>query len=348
MAGETVLVTGGSGFIGGWCIIRLIQAGYVVRTTVRSLSREREVRGWLSQEADLADRLGFFPAELMSDAGWAEALAGCDYVLHVASPIPPALPRNEDELIRPAREGTLRVLKAARKAGVKRVVVTSSTAAVTYGADRTRTAPFTESDWTNPAHPDTSAYIRSKTLAERAAWDYMRDSQGSMTMATVNPGAVLGPVLGKDYSASVQIVQKLLEGSLPGCPRFGFPLVDVRDIADLHLLAMTSPAAAGERFLGAGPFFWMQDVARVLKERLGPAARKVPLNTIPDMMVRLSSLFDPAVRAVAFELGRARPVSNEKAKRVLGWAPRSNEEAIVACAESLIRYGAIKGLSAAA
>lgn len=336
-----VLVSGGSGFIAGWCIIALLRAGWRVRTTIRSLSREAEVRAWLDGEETLGDRVRFYSADLMSDAGWAEAAAGCEYALHVASPIPLAPPKNDDELVLPAREGTLRVLKAARDAGVKRVVVTSSTAAITYGARDGRTEPFTEADWTDPAHPDTSPYIRSKTIAERAAWDWLAKEGGGLSMATVNPGAVLGPVLGKDFSASVLIVKRLLEGSMPGCPRFGFPLVDVRDIADLHVRAMTDPKADGQRFLGANDFFWMSDVAKTLKAKMGAAAAKVPTHELPNLMVRLVSLVDPTVRSVAFELGRARPVSNAKAKSVLGWTPRSNEDAIVACAESLLRCGVV-------
>ena len=337
-----VLVSGGSGFIGGWCILALLRAGWRVRTTIRSLSREAEVRAWLEKEHPLADRLRFFQADLLSDAGWADAIAGCEYVLHVASPIPVSLPKNDDELVIPAREGTLRVLKAARDAGVKRVVVTSSTAAVTYGVKGPRTTPFTEEDWTDPTHSDTSPYIRSKTIAERAAWDWLAKEGGGLSMATVNPGAVLGPILGKDFSPSVQIVQRLLEGSMPGCPRFGFPLVDVRDIADLQVRAMTHPQAHGQRFLAANDFFWMSDVAKTLKAKMGAAARKVPTNELPNFLVRLVSLMDPTIRSVAFELGRARPVSNAKAKSVLGWEPRSNEEAIVACAESLIKHAIVK------
>lgn len=336
-----VLVSGGSGFIGGWCIIALLRAGWRVRTTIRSLGREAEVRAWLDKEEKLGDRLRFFAADLMGDAGWAEAISGCEYVLHVASPIPDGPPKHDDELVLPAREGTLRVLKAARDAGVKRVVVTSSTASITYGVDRGRTKPFTEEDWTDPTHKDTSAYVRSKTIAERAAWDWLAREGGQLSLATVNPGAVLGPVLGKDFSPSVQIVRRLLAGDLPGCPRFGFPLVDVRDIADLHVRAMTHPQAHGQRFLGASDFYWMSDVARALKARMGAAARKVPTHELPDFLVRTVSLMDPLVRSVVFDLGRARPISNAKAKSLLGWAPRSNDDAIEDCAKSLLQHGIV-------
>jgi dihydroflavonol-4-reductase len=344
----TVLVTGGSGYIGGFCILQLLAEGRTVRTTLRSLRREDEVRRSLGGAALDPARLAFFQAELMSDEGWAAAVDGCSHVLHVASPIPPTLPKSDDELVIPAREGTLRVLRAAKAAGVRRTVVTASTAAVTYGHSEPRPAVFDESHWTDPSHPDTSPYIRSKAIAERAAWAYMAAEGGPMTMATVNPGAVLGPVLGSDFSASIEIVKKILEGAFPGYPRLGFPLVDVRDIADLHIRAMTHPSAAGERFIGAGEFWWMEDIGRVLKEELGPAARRVPNGRLPSWMVRLMANFDPVTRSVAFELDKARPVTCQKAKTLLGWNPRPYRDTIVDCARSLIDRGLIKGLAAAA
>lgn len=334
-----VTVTGGSGFIAGWCILQLLERGHAVRATIRSLAREGEVRQTLGRMGADQARLSFVAADLTSDAGWAEAMEGAGHVLHVASPIPPTLPKNDDELVIPARDGALRALRFARDAGVKRVVMTSSTAAITYGQDRSRPKVFTETDWTDPAHPDTSPYIRSKTIAERAAWDFMAKEGGALELAVVNPGAVLGPVMGRDFSPSIEIVKKLLRRELPACPRLGFPLVDVRDIADLHLRAMTSPAAAGERFLGAGDFYWMADIARVLKERLGDRAARVPTGVLPDWLLRLLAAFDPVTRSVVFEVGVERPVSAAKAKQVLGWAPRSNADAIVATAESLIREG---------
>ena len=338
-----VLVTGGSGYIAGFCIAHLIREGWRVRTTVRSLTREADVRAAAGTLVEVGDRLEFAVADLNSDVGWAGALAGCERVLHVASPIPAANPLDDGELIRPARDGALRVLRAARDAGVARVVMTASTAGVAYGRGG-RSQPFTEADWSDAANrADSSAYERSKTLAERAAWDFMAREGGSLELVTVNPGAVLGPVLGRDYSASIEIVKKLLDGSLPGLPRFGWPLVDVRDIADLHYRAMVRPEAAGERFIGAGPFYWMADVARVLRERLPRIARRVPSRNLPNWLVRASSVFDATVRGRLFELGKERPVSSEKARRVLGWSPRSNDDAIVATAESLVAHGLVPG-----
>ncbi len=333
-----VLVTGGSGYIAGFCIAHLIREGWTVRTTVRTLARADEVRATIAQLVDPADRLSFVAADLNADTGWAEAVAGCRYVLHVASPLPSTNPKSDDELVKPARDGALRVLAAAKAAGVARVVMTASTAAVAYGRGG-RSTPFTETDWSDETNRgDTSAYERSKTIAERAAWAWLKTDGGSLELVTINPGAVLGPVLGRDYSASIDIVKKLIDGSLPGLPRFGWPLVDVRDIADLHVRAMTHPAAAGQRFIAAGPFFWMEDIARTLRERLPALARKVPSRRLPDWLIRLLAPFDPVVRERLFELGKERPVSADKAKTVLARQPRSNDEAIVATAESLLAH----------
>lgn len=337
-----VLVTGGSGYIAGFCIAQLLEAGWIVRTTVRSLAREASVREALSQITGKAAEVQFVTADLNGDTGWPEAVHGCDYVLHVASPLPSNNPKDDEELIRPARDGALRVLKAARNGGVKRVVMTASTAALSYGYG-SRCEPFTELDWSDATNlQDTSAYERSKTIAERAAWDWLMAEGGLLQLTTICPGAVLGPVLGNDFSASIDIVKKQIDGSLLGLPRFGWPLVDVRDIADLHVRAMVSPVAAGQRYIGAGAFFWMSDIAKVLRERVPEVAKRVPRRTLPNWLVRLSAYFDPVIRGRLFELDKARPVSAEKAKRDLGWAPRTNEEAIVDTARSLIEKGVVR------
>ena len=339
---STVLVTGGSGFIGCHCILQLLAAGYQVRTTVRSLKRESDVRGMLKVAGvEPGDRLSFVAADLENDAGWSEAVAGCEYVLHVASPLPASVPKTEDELIIPAREGTLRVLRAARDAGVKRVVLTSSFAAVGYGHEPQDT-PFNETNWSE-LNGEVAAYNKSKTLAERAAWDFLAKEGGSLELAVINTVAVFGPVLGVDYSSSILIVQRLMVGAIPGCPRLHFGLVDVRDVADIHLRAMTHPAAKGERFLAiAGDFMSMVEVAKVLKSRLGSAAKRVPTRELPNWVVRLAAFRDPAVRIILPELGKVKNATNEKAKRILDWKPRSNEEAILATAESMMRLGLLK------
>jgi nucleoside-diphosphate-sugar epimerase len=340
---STILVTGGSGFIGSHCILQLLAAGHQVRTTVRSLKREGDVRALLKAgEAEPGDRLSFFAADLLSDAGWPDAVAGCEYVLHVASPFPPSTPKHDDEVVIPAREGALRVLRASRDAGVKRVVLTSSFAAIGYG-HATQNAPFNETDWTDLHGDDIYAYVKSKTLAERAAWDFMAKEGGGLELSVVNPVAVFGPVLGPDYSTSILIVQRLMDGAIPGCPKLYFGVVDVRDVADLHIRAMTHPAAKGERFLaGAGDFMSMLEIAQVLKARMGTLAKRVPARQLPNWLVRLAALRDPAVKVILPELGKRKNATNEKAKRLLGWSPRSAEESIVATAESLVRLGLLK------
>jgi nucleoside-diphosphate-sugar epimerase len=340
----TVLVTGGSGFIGSHCIVQLLAAGHRVRTSVRSRGREGVVRAMLQQGgAEPGERLPFVEADLERDAGWPQAVAGCDYVLHVASPFPPDLPKHEDELIVPAREGALRVLRAARDAGVRRVVLTSSFAAVGYGHPP-QPAPFDETSWTDLDGAGVLPYIKSKTLAERAAWDFIAREGGALELAVVNPVGVFGPVLGPDYSTSILLVQRLMDGAMPGCPQLCFGVVDVRDVADLHLRAMTDPAAAGERFLAvAGDFLWIREIATTLRERLGASARQVPTRQLPNWLVRLAALRDPAIRQILPELGVHKNASSAKARRVLGWAPRSPQDAVVATADSLLRLGLLKG-----
>jgi nucleoside-diphosphate-sugar epimerase len=342
---STVLVTGGTGFIGAHCILQLLNAGHHVRTTIRNLKREPDVRTMLKQGGytdDSASRLSFFAADLEQDAGWRDAVAGCDYVLHVASPFPPTAPKHEDELIIPAREGALRVLRAARDARVKRVVLTSSFAAIGYGHPQ-QAAPFTEADWTNLDGADVTPYAKSKTLAERAAWDFIAREGGSLELSVVNPVGVFGPTLGPDYSTSILIVQRMLDGAMPGVPRLYFGAVDVRDVASLHLLAMTHPAAKGERFLAvAGDFLPMLDFAKILKRRLGAIAKRVPARQLPDWIVRLAVLKDPSIKLILPELGKKKNATSEKARRVLAWSPRSNEEAVVATGESLVHLGLLK------
>jgi dihydroflavonol-4-reductase len=309
-----------------------------VRTTVRSLSREAQVRAAVGSEVDPGDRMTVLAADLTRDEGWAEAVRGCDYVLHVASPFPPKQPKDPDELIVPAREGTLRVLRAALDAGVKRVVVTSSVAAVR--ADGSEPRPLDERDWTDPDSPGLTPYLRSKTIAERAAWDLVRERGEQDRLAVVNPGAILGPVLNDDLSYSLQAVQRLLKG-VPGAPRLGFSVVDVRDVADLEIRAMTAPEAGGERFIATTQFLWMAEIAAVLRDRLGERASKAPTRTLPNVIVRGMALFDPGIRSVVGSLGKRTELSSEKARTSLEWSPRPVEDTIAETGDSLIRQGAV-------
>ncbi len=350
-----VLVTGGSGFLGGWCVAELLRRGHTVRTTIRDLAREAEVRARVLELAasdggadatgssaaadagaaapDAGQRLTVLAADLRGDDGWEQAAAGCEHVLHVASPFPLAQPKDPDELIVPAREGTLRVLGAALDAGAARVVVTSSVAAV-GGSSGGSGRPLDESDWTDLEQPKLSPYVRSKTIAEHAAWDLAKERGASERLAVVNPGAILGPVSGRDRSTSLEVIQRLLNG-MPGTPRIGFSLVDVRDVADLHIRAMTDPAAGGRRFVAVRSFEWMAEIARVLRDQLGAEAPKVPKRSVPDLMVRAMGLFDPGVRSVVGQLGRRQEYSSAAAEAI-GWAPRPAEETIVDCARSML------------
>lgn len=332
------MVSGGSGYIAGFLIRQLVAAGWMVHATVRDLAREAEVRKLLA--VDNA-RLRFFAADLTADAGWAEAMAGCSHVAHVASPLPMRAVRDADELIVPAREGALRALRAAKAAGVKRFVMTSSVAAMAYGRGR-GVHTFSEADWTPPDYPGAQPYIRSKTIAERAARDWVAAEGGGIEYCSINPSVVLGPVWGRDFSPSVMIVKRLLEGSVRGLPDIGFGVVDVRDVADLHLRALNAPGMAGERFLCSGPFMKVAGIAAVLRSRLGPEASRVPTRKVPDFVVRIAALFDPQLRMVVGELGSVRNMDVSHAKAVLGWVARPAEDSIVDTARSLLDQGIVR------
>ena len=335
---DTVLVSGGSGYIAGFVIRQLVAEGWVVHTTVRSLAKEAEVRRLLAVDNS---RLKFFAADLNADAGWAEAMAGCSHVAHVASPVPMGSPKDPQELIKPARDGALRALHAAKAAGVKRFVMTSSVAAVAYGRGK-GVHNFTEADWTQLDKPGISAYVQSKTIAERAARDWVAAEGAGMEYCTINPSVVLGPVWSRDYSASVIIIKKMLDGSMKAMPDIGFGVVDVRDVADLHVRALKAPGMAGERFIASGRFMKLREVADVLCAQLGPQAAKVSQRDMPDWLVRIAAYFNPMARAVVSELGNTRNQDASHAKAVLGWATRQEEKSIVDAARSLLDLGIVK------
>jgi len=333
---DSVLVTGGTGFLGGHCIAQLLDRGYDVRTTVRAASREAAVRSTIEAAGvDAGPRLTVAVADLESDDGWAAAVAGCRYVLHVASPFPPVQPADADELIVPARDGALRVLRAALEGGVERVVQTSSIAAVRPSRESSAAAPYTEADWTDGSDTARTPYVRSKTIAEQAAWSVARESGAEERLATVCPGAIIGPALNDDHSFSLQTISRLL-GGMPAVPRLGFTFVDARDVAGLHILAMTEPGGGGERFIAADRFLWMAEVAAVLRERLGDDARKVPTRTAPDLLIRAMGIFDRSVRSVVGDLGRQSWFSSEKARSTLGWTTLPVEDSITDCGRSLL------------
>jgi dihydroflavonol-4-reductase len=337
---QLVLVTGGSGFIAQHCILALLSQRYRVRTTLRTLAREDEVRGQLKNGgAEPGERLSFVAADLERDEGWDEAVAGCTYVLHGASPTPSGAQADEDEWVRPAVDGNLRVLRAARKAGVKRVVLTSAFGAICAGHAQMK-RPFNETDWSNLAGI-VAPYQKSKTLAERAAWEFLAREGGSLELSAVNPVAVLGPALGADYSHSIRLISGMLNGQ-PGCPKINTCVVDVRDVADLHLRAMVHPAASGQRFLAtSGDSMWLTEIATLLRQRLGNAADRVSTRVLPNWFIRLLGLINPSMKALGPLLGMNMNASNEKARRLLGWTPRPREEAIIATAASLQALGLV-------
>ena len=335
MSKPTVLITGISGFIAKHCAVEMLEAGYGVRGTVRSLKRAGDVKTTLARHADTS-RLAFAQADLESDAGWSEAVAGCAHVLHLASPFPAAQPRDEQDLIRPAVQGTLRVLRAASAAGVQRIVQTSSMVAVMYGHPHARTEPFTEADWTIVDAPGLSAYAKSKTLAERAGREFMDQDRSGMHYSTVNPGLVLGPALDRDIGTSAGIVQMFLKGKYPGAPRLKIPCVDVRDVARMHRLALEVDAPGGGRYLGAADCLWMIEIASALREKLGDVARKVPTRELPDWLVRIVAMFDSVARQAVPDLGKDTQVDNSLTRRTLGLQFIPGPESAVALARSLI------------
>lgn len=338
---KTILVTGGTGYIGGEVIGLLLERGHRVHTTVRSRANgEAKLRGrW----PGAGERLQIFQAELTDDAGWAEANAGCDAVAHVASPLPVAVPRDEKELIVPAREGTLRALRFAHAAGVGHLVQTSSNAAISYGHPKARTA-FDERDWTNVDWPGLQPYIKSKAVAERAARDWVAANAPGMAFCSINPVLVLGPVASADFSASVEVVRRMLTGGVPMIPNVGFSIVDVRDVAMLHVLALEAEPATirSERFAASTEFVWMADIARLLREHLGRDARKVPTRRMPDVLLRLMGLVSRDIRQLTGEIGAKRTLSGQHARDRLGWTTRAAERTIVDTARSLIAQGIVR------
>ena len=344
-ADTLMLVTGGSGFVSLHCIAQALAAGYKVRTTIRSNGKKQNVLQGLKNAQPPVDtsNLSFVNADLLKDAGWSEAVKDVSIVLHVASPFPAVQPRDENEVIRPAVDGTLRVLKAAKAAGtVKRVVVTSSTAAICYGTTYTSDKIYTEKDWSDPEGKGSpiTPYAKSKTLAERAAWDFIESEGGEMELTVVNPVGVFGPaLLLPNESTTCDIIKQMLQGKLPAVPNISFGLVDVRDVASLHLLAATKPEAKGQRYLcSAGKIASLAEVGGFLKAGLGAKASKVPTRVLPNFLVRVMSYVMMQMKSITGELGKHKQLSNEKA-RALGWNPKSNEEAIVSCGQALIDAG---------
>lgn len=334
-----VLVTGANGFVGMHCVLRLLQGGHWVRGTVRDAARGESIKRLLSAQGDVS-KLSFVAADLISDDGWSQAVQGCRYVLHTASPVPRRPPKVAEEVIAPARDGALRVLRAAANAGVERVVMTSSTAAVMWGHRRDGSKVFDENDW-SVLNDQVGLYEQSKTLAERAAWDFVNALPDGrrIELVTILPGLVLGPVLGESASISGEVVRKLLAAELPGCPNLGFATVDVRDVAEAHVQALLNPQAAGHRFIVANAHVAWVEIAQILARHYGPKGFKIPTGRLPDWLLKTVALFDKTAAVAVPELGQKQDVSSARAREVLHWSSRDLQTTVIDMAESLIKLG---------
>jgi len=329
---EKVLVTGASGFIAEHCIIELLKNGYSVKGSLRSMNREQEVRDAVKTETD-DTKLEFCKLDLLEDDGWEDAMWDCDYLMHVASPFVIEDPKDENELIKPAKEGTLRALNAAKKAGIKRVVLTSSVAAVN---SHMMSGTSDHTTWTDINSKYVTPYQKSKTIAEKAAWDFYnnQDNSNKMELAVINPGGVMGPQLGNDLGgASTQIVSQLISGKFPMIPALSFPFIDVRDVAILHLKAMTTPDADGKRFIAAhSEPTWMYQVAEVLS---AAGYEKIKLKKAPSFMLKLIGLFDNKTKSLVPMLDKYVPCDNSQTVKILNWEPMPWEQAFIEHAKSI-------------
>lgn len=337
-----VVVTGGSGFIAIHIILQLLQQGYAVRATVRSLDKEAVIHEMLTTGGltDFSD-LDVVVADLATDAHWATVMAGATYAIDVASPTPKLNFKHKEEMIRPAVDGVRRVLTAARDAGVKRVVLTSAYGAIFAGHPH-RTTPYTEADWSDLSWRNIHPYQESKTRAELAAWDFIKNEGHGLELAAINPVGVMGPVLSAKYSHSNVSTQQMLMGQIKAVPNVDSGYVDVRDVASLHLLAMTAPQANGERYLATtGETLSMLQTANILRDAFPAFASQLPTKTLPNAAVKLAALTQPKLRMVASLVGLYAGTSNHKAVTQLGWHPRSAQAAIIATAQSMIDLGIV-------
>lgn len=337
----TVLVTGATGFIAKHCIAELIRQGYSVRGTARHSGAHASLARALERAGIDAAAVEIRQADLLQDDGWEQALEGCSHVLHVASPFPIKPPRNRAEVMRPAVDGTLRVLAAATRVDVQRVVLTSSVVACTYPSGGEQARTYTEADWTDTNRADLSPYVIAKTQAEQAAWDFVRSTPNAPELAVINPGFVLGPALDLDLSASHQVVKLIAQGKYPAAPRAGCIVVDVRDVAAAHVAAMTNAAAAGERFLATSGTISLLDLASMIAHALPHAASRVPRREVPDFLIRGLALFDRSLLAVLPDLSTRRECDNAKARERLGIEFCPPREAVAAAAKSLHELGAV-------
>lgn len=338
---ERVLVTGATGFVGQHCILQLLQKGYEVRGSVRKYTKSQRVRDIVVQHLGTDEGLDFIQADLNNFESWIDATKDVDYVLHVASPFPLKMPKDPNALIQTAKQGTVNVLKASMHNKVKKVIQTSSVAAIAYGKEELDKV-FTEDDWTNvSSKDDTTPYILSKTYAEKAAWGVMHQTGTTMELTAINPALVLGPALEKDLSTSMEIIRKMMKGHFPGYPSIGFSIVDVRDVAKLHIKAMETPGLSGERFICADKFMWFGEISSVLQQHFPNYKRKLPKRQVPNWALKFFAKFDGSAESILSDLDKKREVSNQKAKTMLNWKPIDSEASIIAAAESLIQLGVV-------
>src|SRR5258706_6248130 len=338
-ASRPILVTGGSGFLAIHTIIQLLEQGYKVRGTLRSLTRESEVRATISKHVEANDRLEFVTIDLLQDFGWDKVVEGCESVLHVASPFPLFAPKDEDDLIVPAVQGTQRVLRAAHDAKIKRVVIVSSNAAISAGHNGENRV-FDENDW-SLIENNIGAYSKSKTLAERAAWSFINgpENVNKLEMVAINPPLIFGPVPNQDFPTSAEMIRVFMRGEVPGIARLKIAIVDVRDVAAAIILGMTTPEAAGNRFACPTATVWYKDMVDILYKEFAGQGYKIPRIVFPSFLVGIMALLDKKVALVKLDINWDYELSNEKTKRVLKWEPRPKEEAILSMAHSLIEQG---------
>ncbi len=336
---KTVLVTGASGFIAQQLILDLLDKGYQVRGTVRSLAKGNVLKDALRPHNVKIDEMELVECDLESDKGWDEAVAGVDVIQHLASPFPMSVPKDPNDLIRPARDGALRVLKAAKKAGINRVIMTSSFAAVGYGWGDDLPEVCTEEHWTNPNNTaDCRPYMQSKTLAERAAWEYVEGEGKGIQLTAINPVAVFGPIRSEQVKTSVGVVAQLMGGKIPALPNVGIQVVDVRDVSAAHIATMENDESIGERYILADEFFSMKECSQVLKEAFPNYADKLPTRSMPDFLVKLIALFSADMKSMVTELNKRRMGSSDKVKQLLGRDLIPGRDAFIASGETLIDY----------
>lgn len=338
---DRVLLTGISGFVGGHVALELLKAGYIVRGSVRDLKKAGKVRDTLSKAGADVGNLEFVALDLKSDAGWDEAMSDVRYLQHVASPFVTKEPRARNELIRPAVDGTRRAIGAALRAKVERIVVTSSMAAIMYGHDKSRTAPFTAADWTDLDGREISGYVESKTRAEKAAWELMDKAGRHDDLSTINPGAIFGPLLDEDPGTSITLLKRMFDGSLPAAAKIAFIVVDVRDVAAAQVAAMTAESARGRRFPMGNGTYSLMDLAAILRKGLPDRASKLPRFEVPDWVVRLVGIVDADIRGNLGELGVVKRGDASDVKRLLGRDLISAEDATLASARSVIAHGLV-------